>query len=159
MKEIGNNLIKAGNLLISFCIICNLFLLLLVVSARYIPMLRGAGWTDELLQLFLSWLTFIGGAILFINKEFIHIDLIKNYFETKGKSIYLNIVESCVTLLFGALFLYGWLGFYNNALDLRTPILAVSRSWWYMPALIFGLIIISGSIVKCISIFRCLKRS
>lgn len=146
---------KISRLLQAICVmllIALFFLLLIQVLARFakIPFMS---WTDEIIQLFLGWFTFIGGAFLVYKKEHICISILTE--NTSGLTK--KIIEIFITFLImvaGAFLVYGGSGLVTQMMGKMSPVLTLPQPIWYLSAPVSGFLIIFFSIANLTQLIK-----
>ncbi|MCB9949048.1 MAG: TRAP transporter small permease [Rhodospirillaceae bacterium] len=123
------------------CILClvGLFAVLLgMVLIRFVPIAR-LSWSSEVIELLFAWLVFSGAAALWRTGEHFRIEALSEALGSSRPGLILTIVVEILALGFIVLFAH-----YGLQLTLRasatSPILALPRTFWYLPMPMAGVI-------------------
>ncbi len=129
-----------------------LFLLSAVVLVRFVP-LTSLGWSDEIIEWAFAWMVFIGAAALWRDNEHFRVDWLPNQLKGRRAGIWVGIVVELFSIFFiGAMTYYGFR--LMAAAHDRSPILELSRHFWYLCIPLAGVIMIVYSMRNLIRLFK-----
>lgn len=121
-----------------------LFLLSLGVFVRAVPLFSMSGY-DEIVELLMAWLTFLGAAALWRQGTLFRVELLELILPPAGARWTTRLIK-LVMLAFAVVFtMQGW-EFTAGALE-TVPFLAVSKQGWYAAMPVAGALMTVYSLV------------
>jgi TRAP-type C4-dicarboxylate transport system permease small subunit len=117
-----------------------LLLLSAVVMVRFVPV-TSLGWSDEIIEWAFAWMVFMGAAALWRDNEHFRVDWLPNKLKGRRAGTWVGIVVELLSIFFiGAMTYYGF-RLMASAHD-RSPILELSKHYWYLCIPLAGAIMI-----------------
>lgn len=127
-KVLGTVVIVIGFVMVST-------ILLQIFTRTFLPM--SLSWTEELARLSFVWFCLLGSVITFTQKMHLGVEYFYQKFNLTFKKITDCLIYIIIALFAAILFYYGILLVLNGWNQL-TPVLRISRSYFYMPVPITG---------------------
>ena len=122
----------------SVAILALLFILLSVnVLVRFVPVIS-FGWFDEIIEMLIAWMVFLGTAALWRENEHFTVSFLPERLQGKKSGHFLDILISLISLFFIGVFTY-----YSFNLTMRandwTPVINMPKKLLYVCMPISGL--------------------
>ena len=153
-ESILNHVMRWGS------VICFVSLLLFVaagVFVRFVP-ISSMGWADEIIEFAFAWMVFLGTAVLWGARSHFRVEILSERLAGKKSGRVLEIFLSLCAFVFLLVFTYEGGLIAIRATD-RSPILEITRTYFYLVMPIAGAIMIGYTIRDLISLFFFQKRS
>ena len=116
-----------------------------------------SSWSEEAVRFLFVWASFVAAGIGI--KEHIHIgiDVVVGLFPRKLQVAAGMLVDLAVAGFGGWLSYVGSLLMYNSRKQF-TPALQLSRSWLYVPVVLFGVMVVIFSVMECVKKAKVLRK-
>lgn len=134
------------------CLVSLLFFVAAGVFVRFVP-IASMGWADEIIEMAFAWMVFLGASALWRERSHFRVELLPHWFSGSRAGRFLEIVLSFIALLFLFIFTYEGGMLAIRATD-RSPILEITRTYFYVVMPIAGAVMISYTIRDLVLLFR-----
>ena len=122
------------------------------VFVRFFP-ITSMGWADEIIELGFAWMVFLGASALWRDRSHFRVELFPQWLAGTKAGRILEIFLSFMAFLFLLMFTYEGGLLTIRATD-RSPILEITRTFFYMVMPISGAIMIGYTMRDLWSFFR-----
>jgi TRAP-type C4-dicarboxylate transport system permease small subunit len=139
------------------CLIALLFFVAAGVFVRFVP-ISSMGWGDEIIELAFAWMVFLGATALWRERSHFRVDVLPEKLAGSKIGLLLEIFLSVLAFIFLLIFTYEGGILSIRATD-RSPILEITRTFFYMVMPISGAIMVGYTIRDLISLSFFQKRS
>ncbi|WZL80625.1 TRAP transporter small permease [Vallitaleaceae bacterium 9-2] len=111
-------------------------------------------FTEELVRIILLWTSFVGAAYAFGKREHMALVFLKN--GAKGSlHVFIAVAIDVIIIIFTAVILvYGGYIATKNVIDIKTPILDISKGWMYSPFFVAGIITLIYQVMNIVEDFK-----
>jgi TRAP-type C4-dicarboxylate transport system permease small subunit len=131
-----------------FSLLAILALLSLGVLARAVPVFSMSGY-DEIIELLMAWLTFLGAAALWREGTLFRVELLE-FVLPRGAALWATRLVKLVMLAFAVVFTIQGFDFTIGSLE-TVPFLAVSKQGWYAAMPIAGALMTIYAVVGLVT--------
>lgn len=126
------------------CLLTLLFLIAAGVFVRFLP-ISSMGWADEIIEFAFAWMVFLGATALWRERSHFRVDMLPEKLAGSKVGLVLEIFLSVLAFIFLLIFTYEGGILSIRATD-RSPILEITRTFFYMVMPISGAIMIGYTI-------------
>jgi len=133
------------------CLITLLFFIAAGVFVRFVP-ISSMGWADEIIEFAFAWMVFLGATALWRARGHFRVEVLSERLAGSKAGRVLEIVLSFIALIFLLIFTYEGGILAIRATD-RSPILEITRTFFYMVMPISGAIMIGYTVRDLLSLF------
>jgi TRAP-type C4-dicarboxylate transport system permease small subunit len=134
------------------CLITLLFFVAAGVFVRFVP-ISSLGWADEIIEMAFAWMVFLGATALWRDRSHFRVELFPEWLAGTKAGRILEIFLSFMAFLFLLIFTYEGGILTIRATD-RSPILEITRTYFYLVMPIAGTIMIGYTIRNLWSFLR-----
>lgn len=111
-----------------------------------------SAWIQELIQLSNVWMVFLGTAVLVYDKSHIALDLFtEGNLKVGIRKIQEVFISICIVLI-SLVFIIGGYYLFIEGQSQVSPMLRLTRSWWYLAIPVSGLFILIATVFRLFSI-------
>jgi len=114
------------------------------VFVRFFP-ITSLGWTDEIIELGFAWMVFLGASALWRDRSHFRVELFPLWLTGTKPGIILEIFLGLMAFIFLVIFTYE-AGLLSIRATDRSPILEITRTYFYLVMPISGAIMIGYTI-------------
>ncbi len=122
------------------------------VFLRFFPV-TSIGWSDEIIELGFAWMVFLGASALWRDRSHFRVELFPQWLAGTKAGIILEIFLSLMAFIFLVIFTYE-AGLLSIRATDRSPILEITRTYFYLVMPIAGAIMIGYTIRDIWSFFH-----
>lgn len=133
------------------CLTTLLFFVAAGVFVRFVP-ISSLGWADEIIEMAFAWMVFLGATALWRDRSHFRVDVLPEKLAGSKIGLVLEIFLSVLAFIFLLIFTYEGGALSIRATD-RSPILEITRTFFYMVMPIAGAIMIGYTIRDLLSLF------
>jgi TRAP-type C4-dicarboxylate transport system permease small subunit len=132
-----------------FSLIIVLLLILLQIVDRYFPqvIVFSTGWLDEILQLFVVWMVFLGAVAVACTGSHISVNLLE-FGQLKLLQPFVRKIVDLSLAVFGLILLVAGIQLAHATMSQSSPILFWPKGLWYLPVATGGLGLLCVSICR-----------
>jgi TRAP-type C4-dicarboxylate transport system permease small subunit len=135
------------------CLVSLWILISAGVFVRFFP-ITSMGWADEIIELGFAWMVFLGASALWRDRSHFRVELFPEWLAGTKVGRILEIFLSFMAFLFLLIFTYEGGILTIRATD-RSPILEITRAYFYLVMPIAGAIMMGYTIRDLWKFFRC----
>jgi len=122
------------------------------VFLRFVP-LTSIGWSDEIIEFGFAWMVFLGASALWRDRSHFRVELFPQWLAGTKAGIILEIFLSLMAFIFLVIFTYEAGLLTIRATD-RSPILEITRTYFYLVMPISGAIMIGYTVRDLLFFFQ-----
>lgn len=126
------------------CLVALLFFVSAGVFVRFVP-ISSMGWSDEIIELAFAWMVFLGATALWRDRSHFRVEVLPERLAGSKAGLVLEILLSFIAFIFLLIFTYEGGVLSIRATD-RSPILEITRTFFYMVMPISGAIMIGYTV-------------
>lgn len=133
--------------LLCMALVGGLFVLVALVVAMRLSGLGSPAWSDEIVELMLAWLIFIGAAALWRRGEHFRVDLLEQMSSNETTRARLGLAVEALSVVFLAVLTYYGSLFAWSATD-TSPTFAVPRVIWFSALPVSSALMLAYSVIR-----------